>query len=56
MRGLSTVVETRQHHRAGVLSALWRKLEFRHQSSIQTTWALIIAASVCYILRTPCRS
>ena len=25
------------------------KLEFRHQSSIETTWALIIAASVCYI-------
>jgi len=25
------------------------KLEFRHQSSIETTWALIVAASVCYI-------
>jgi len=25
------------------------KLEFRHHNSIQTTWALIIAAAVCYI-------
>ena len=25
------------------------KLEFRHHGSIQKTWALVVAASICYI-------
>ena len=49
LRNLRLAVAAGRSGRAGLLPALRRELAWRHHHSIQYTWALVIAAAICYI-------